>query len=320
MILLTGATGVVGRELAPLLPQDRLILARHRAQPGGSARQIAIDIRHAKLGLSDTDYQALCQEVDTIIHCAAITDMSGDVPELSTTNIAGVRNMIAFAEAAEAKLHFVSTAYCSDTYGPAAPVASEYVASKREAEALVRACAVPWTISRPSIISGHSKTGEIASFQGFHLFIATVLNGRLPIIPLERDTQCDFIPVDWVAEGIARVVASPKWGETYWLASGADALTIGEMVACGRAFAAEMGRDLNQVTWMSPQQVEADILPALRPRQRERLRILVDLSKVMARAAPFPTQVKAVTKDGLKAALLENLRYWKSQSGRRGSA
>ena len=64
MILLTGASGVVGRELAPRLPQDRLILARHRARPGGSARQVAIDIRQAKLGLSDTDYAALAQEVD----------------------------------------------------------------------------------------------------------------------------------------------------------------------------------------------------------------------------------------------------------------
>lgn len=319
MILLTGASGVVGRELAPRLPQDRLILARHRARPGGSARQVAIDIRQVKLGLSDTDYAALAQEVDTIVHCAAITDMSGDVPELGATNISGVRNVIAFAEAAEANLHFVSTAYCSQTYGPAAPVSSEYVSSKREAEALVRGSAVPWTISRPSIISGHSQTGEIASFQGFHLFIATVLNGRLPIIPLERDTQCDFIPVDWVAEGIADVVVEPTWGETYWFTSGAEALTIGEMVECGRTFAAEMGRDLNQVSWMSPQQVEAEILPALRPRQRQRLQILADLSKVMARAAPFPTQVNHVTRAGLNQALLANLRYWKSQSGRRDS-
>ena len=319
MILLTGASGVVGRDLAPRLPQDRLILARHRARPGGTARQVAIDIREPKLGLADTDYAALCEEVETIIHCAAITDMSGDVPELSATNISGVRNMIAFAEAAQAKLHFVSTAYCSKEYGPAAPVASEYVASKRDAEALVRESATPWTIVRPSIISGHSQTGEIASFQGFHLFIATVLNGRLPIIPLERETQCDFIPVDWVAKGIADVVAAPDWGQTYWLTSGENALTIGEMMECGRAFAAEMGRDLNQVSWMSPQQVEAEILPALRPRQRQRLQILGDLSKVMARAAPFPTRVEAVTKDGLKETLLENLRYWKSQSGSRGS-
>ena len=320
MILLTGASGVVGRELAPRLPQDRLILARHRTRPDSVARQVAIDIRQPRLGLSEHDHAVLCDEVDTIVHCAAITDMSGDVPELSATNISGVRNIIAFAEAAGARLHFVSTAYCSETYGPAAEVSSEYVASKREAEALVRTSSLEWTISRPSIISGHSQTGAIATFQGFHLFIATVLNGRLPIIPLERETQCDFIPADWVAEGIARVVEAPDWGATYWLSSGAEALTIGEMMECGRQFAREMGRDLNQVSWMSPQQVESEILPALRPRQRERLRILVDLSKVMARRQPFPTHVPAVTKDGLRETLLANLRFWKASKERRSEA
>ena len=320
MILLTGASGVVGRELAPRLPQEHLVLGRHRARPNSAARQVAIDIRQARLGLSMTDHAALCADIDTIVHCAAITDMSGDVPELAATNISGVQNIISFAEAAGARLHFVSTAYCSERYGPAAPVASEYVASKRQAEALVRSSQVDWTISRPSIISGHSKSGAIASFQGFHLFIATVLNGRLPIIPLERDTPCDFIPADWVAEGIARVVADPEWRQTYWLTSGEQALTIGEMMECGRQFAAEMGRDLNQVAWMSPQRVETEIFPTLRPRQRERLRILVDLSKVMTRRAAFPTHVPSVTKDGLRQTLLANLRYWKMQSKRPGGS
>ena len=316
MILLTGASGVIGRELAPRLPQEKLILARHRARPESPARQVAIDIRKPQLGLTSDNYAALCTEIDTVIHCAAITDMSGAVPELAATNISGVENIIAFAKAAGARLHFVSTAYCSQRYGPATQVDSEYVASKRAAEALVRKSGLEWTISRPSIISGHSRTGEIASFQGFHLFIATVLKGRLPIIPLERETPCDFIPVDWVAEELARIVAKPDWSRTHWLTSGQQALTIGEMVDCGRAFAASLGRDLSQVSWMSPAQVETDIFPKLRPRQRERLRILVDLSKVMARTAPFPTQIPNVTKVRLQDALLENLNYWKAQSKR----
>ena len=320
MILLTGASGVVGRELVGRLPQARLLVARHRTRPESDLPQIAIDIRAPQLGLDAAAYEALCDQIDTIVHCAAITDMSGQVPELSETNISGVQHVVDLAEAASAKLHFISTAYCSETYGSAHPVASEYVASKRAAEALVRASDLDWTIIRPSIISGHSQTGEIASFQGFHLFIATVLNGRLPIIPLARETQCDFIPVDWVADGIARIVADPSWGDTYWLTSGKEALTIGEMMDCGRQFAAEMGRDLNQVSWMSPEQVEQDILPTLRPRQRERLRILVDLSKVMARRAPFPTGVPGISKTDLRAALLANLRYWKAQARRPGSA
>lgn len=315
MILLTGASGVIGQDLVPRLAQDQLILGRHRAQPNSGARQVAIDIRRPSLGLGDLEYARLCVEVDTIIHCAAITDMSGQVPELSATNIAGVQHIVDFASAAGAKLHFVSTAYCSETYGPAAPVASDYVASKRAAEALVRESGLDWTIIRPSIIAGHSNTGAIASFQGFHLFIATVLKGRLPIIPVARQTPCDFVAVDWVAAAIAAIAAAPEFGRTYWLTAGEAALTIEEMMATGRPFASARGRNLDQVELMTPQAVEAEILPGLRPRLQERLLILTNLAKVMARRTAFPTDLEAVDKARLKQALLANLDYWGDQNG-----
>ncbi|MEM7327325.1 MAG: SDR family oxidoreductase [Pseudomonadota bacterium] len=315
MILLTGASGVIGQELAPLLRQDRLILARHRARPERSARQVAIDIRDPKLGLGERDYAGLCAEVDTIVHCAAITDMSGQVPELGATNISGVQHIVDFARAAGATLHFISTAYCSEVYGPVAPVASDYVASKRAAENVVRASGLDWTIIRPSIIAGHSQTGRISSFQGFHLFIATVLKGRLPILPVARQSPCDFVAVDWVAEAIARVVATPEWGRTYWLTAGGAALTIEDMMETGRPFADARGRDLDRVELMPPQAVEANILPGLRPRLQERLLILINLAKVMARRTAFPTDLEMVSKARLQQTLLANLDYWGDQSG-----
>lgn len=314
MILLTGASGVIGRDLTPRLPQDRLILARHRARPDSAARQVALDIRHPILGLSERDYAHLSADVDTVVHCAAITDMSGQVPELGATNISGVQHVVDFARAAEAQLHFVSTAYCSDTFGPVAPVSSDYVSSKRAAEAIVRESGLDWTIIRPSIIAGHSETGEIASFQGFHLFIATILKGRLPIIPVARQTPCDFVAVDWVAAAIANIVAQPEWGRTYWLTAGAAALTIEEMMETGRDFASAWGRDLDAVELMTPQAVETQILPDLKPRSRERLSILVNLAKVMARHTAFPSDLTHVDQAQLKSALLANLDYWGTQS------
>nr|WP_070961156.1 SDR family oxidoreductase [Hyphomonas sp. Mor2] len=320
MILLTGASGVIGSELAPLLPQDQLILARHRVRPEASARQISIDIRAPRLGLSEADYRTLSSTVQTIVHCAAITDMSGQTPELSATNIAGVQHVVDLARAAGARLHFVSTAYCSETYGPAYPVASDYVASKRAAEALVRGSGLDWTIIRPSIIAGHSETGAIASYQGFHLFIATILKGRLPILPLTGETPCDFVPVDWVAETIADIVRDPEWTRTYWLTAGSAALTIDQMMTDGDPFAAKMGRDLSAVELLSPHHVEADVLPKLPPRLQERLRILVDLSKVMARRAPFPSDLTRANSAALSSALLANLDYWAENPGGPGTA
>ena len=83
----------------------------------------------------------------------------------------------------------------------------------------------------------------------------------------------------------------------------------------GRAFADAWGRDLDSVQLMTPEAVEAGILPGLRPRLRDRLLILVNLAKVMTRRAAFPTDLEDISKARLKTALLSSLDYWGAQNG-----
>ena len=314
-ILLTGASGVLGSELAKRYPAGRLILTRHRTPLDHPAKQVSIDIRTPQLGLSDEDYAALASETDIIIHAAAITDMGGAAPGLEETNIDGVRHVAEFAKAADAPLHYISTAYCSLEYASVREVSSAYVESKRNAEDVVMQSGAPYTILRPSIISGHSETGEIASFQGFHLFIRQILMGRSPIIPLERGAHCDFIPVDLVARSVAEAVSAPEFGRTYWLTGGADALTIGDMFEVGRPFAEKMGRDLDQVKLVSPEEM-TEICEALPRRLKERALTMMELSNVMARAELFPSDVNALLGQGalskpvLAQTLSSNLEWW----------
>ncbi len=327
LYLVTGASGVVGSELVKCLPIDRMILGRHRARPESAARQIAIDIRAPQLGLSDAAYATLADEITGIVHCAAITDMNGVAEGLHETNIDGVRHMIDLARAANAPLHYVSTAYCSKTYGPKHPVASAYVASKRAAEALVRESDLDWTIIRPSIVVGHSETGHIASFQGFHLFITSILKGRLPFIPLEQSARCDFVPADYVASALAGIVNTPEYGRTYWLTGGSKAITIAAMMAYSMPFAAEFGRDLSTLTLADPETIRREHLPALGARMprrlMERLNVLMELSSVMATAQPFPSDMDALTADKpvlsgetLSKILGRNLHYWGQENGK----
>ena len=87
------------------------------------------------------------------------------------------------------------------------------------------------------------------------------------------------------------------------------------MMTTGRPFAEARGRDLDAVELMTPDAVEAEILPGLRPRMQERLLILVNLAKVMARRTAFPTDLGDVDKARLEQALLANLDYWGAQNG-----
>ncbi len=320
-LLLTGASGVVGSEVAKRLPPESLLLARHRARPESPAAQIAIDIRHPQLGLDDKSYARLASGISGILHCAAITDMNGVADGLHETNIDGVAHIVALAKTADTPLHYVSTAYCSETFGPKRPVTSPYVASKRAAEALVRQSGLNWTIARPSIVVGHSQTGEIANFQGFHLFITSILKGRLPFIPLDGDARCDYVPADYVAAALASIVAAPEYGRTYWLTGGDRAITIDEMMDYGHPFAAEFGKDLTALLIADPETIRRDYLPSLQdkiPRRlMERLNVLMELSSVMATARPFPSDMANLCQDrpplngvALRKVLGHNLHYW----------
>ncbi|MEO0884256.1 MAG: SDR family oxidoreductase, partial [Pseudomonadota bacterium] len=233
-ILLTGASGVVGTELVKLFAPENLILGRHRAQPNSEARQVSIDIRAPKLGLDATEYSSLTNEITSIIHAAAVTDMGAGAEGLEETNIDGVKNILALAADADVPLHYVSTAYCTKDFGPKRGAQSAYIESKRTAESLVRASDLNWTIIRPSIVVGHSETGHIANFQGFHLFIGSMLRGRLPLIPLDPADRCDFVPADLVAKGIAAIFHAPEYGRAYWL-SGFNHFGDGERrLSCGQ--------------------------------------------------------------------------------------
>ena len=320
-LLLTGASGVVGTEVVKCLPAEALLLSRYRTPLDTPARQISINIMEPRLGLDDTAYAELAGDISGILHCAAITDMNGVAEGLHETNIDGVRHIIALAETARAPLHYVSTAYCSETYGPKHPVASAYVASKRAAEQLVRDSKIDWTISRPSIVVGHSETGAIANFQGFHLFITSILKGRLPFIPLDADARCDFVPADYVAKALTEIVANPAFGQTNWLTGGTNAITIGQMMDYGRPFAEEFGRDLSALPMSDPDTFRREHLPALQarlPRRlMERLNVLMELSSVMATERPFPSdmdrlvnEAAPLTADALRKVLGHNLHFW----------
>ncbi|MEM9740896.1 MAG: SDR family oxidoreductase [Pseudomonadota bacterium] len=324
--LLTGASGVVGTEVVKCLPADHLLLGRHRAVPEGPARQVSIDIRRPNLGLDRTGYSDLADSISAIVHCAAVTDMKSARDDLMETNVAGARHMTTLAKEASVPLHFVSTAYCSREVGPKTPVQSAYIRSKRAAEDIVRGSAIDWTILRPSIVVGHSQTGEIASFQGFHLFITAILKGRLPFIPLEPEAHCDFVPADYIAAAIKSILRAPVFGRTYWLTAGRLAMTIQDMLNAGRPFAAKLGRDLDTLQFAAPETIQRDLLPTLETgapkRVMERLNVLMELGAVMATERPFPTDLPAVlphempvSAKVLRQVFEQNLRVWGRANG-----
>src|SRR6516165_4570512 len=207
-VLLTGASGVVGRALLPRLRDLDVVCLVHRSPVSGpNVSTVLGDIAEPMLGLDKRAYLELADKADAVIHCAAITDFNRAGDRLEATNVAGTEHVAAFAAAANAVLYHVSTAFVhTKADGDRGRTAIGYASSQSAAEEAVRASGVPHVIVRPSVVIGDSVTGEIAAFQGLHQVVAGMFAGMVPIIPFDPAWPIDFVPNDVVADAIACLV------------------------------------------------------------------------------------------------------------------
>ncbi len=199
-ILITGATGFLGGNLIKRLSKEDyhlVTLVRNKerwerfvgeACDGYSERlrgvePVSGDITLPMLGLSGRRFRRLAWQVDAIFHCAALTDFAhgGD---LFNTNIEGTRHLLQLALLGSKKhFHHISSAYVAgkssgtfyeEDFDKGQRFNNSYEESKFNGEGLVRRFtrehSLPFTIYRPSIIVGDSRTGHTQCYKGFYTF------------------------------------------------------------------------------------------------------------------------------------------------------
>ena len=286
------------------------------------------DLAEPFLGLDPDQYDRLAACIDAVIHCGAITNFRGDDSSLEAANVGGTANIIAFAEAAGARLYHVSTAFVDTVAnGERGAAAVRYAATKRDAEELVLRSSVPHVILRPSVVIGDSTTGAVSAFQGIYAVAAALVSGRVPVIPFGRTWPIDFIPSDWVADAIATVVEHRLTAGEYWLTAGEEALTIGDAVAILVAFARAELEPIKAPRFIRPGAF--DRLPgrlflgALPRTARTGVERMLDLFSVyLDRDSPMPSSLSELAPLGAmplpdgRQSLLASLRYWATTTGR----
>lgn len=264
-ILVTGATGLLGSYLVrDLLARDvpLAVLARPSRKQSARDRVEALvagwetclgrplprptviegDLAEDGCGLDADAIRWVGRHCGQVLNNAASLAFVGADPdgEPWRTNVGGIRNVLALAEAAGIRhVHHVSTAYvcglrsgtvlerdldCGQAFG------NDYEASKAEAEQLLRTAAHldSATVYRPSIIVGDSHTGYTSTYHGYfaslrlgHTLLTRVpigsTSGRalLTLLGIDPAASKNFVPVDWVSAVIAGAVVNPAVrGET----------------------------------------------------------------------------------------------------------
>ena len=88
-------------------------------------------------------------------------------------------------------------------------------------------------IARPSIVMGESDTGWTPAFNVLYWPLRAFARGLFEQVPALPDGRVDVVPVDYVADGIAKLIETDATG-TFNLVAGEDASTVEELsdLAC----------------------------------------------------------------------------------------
>lgn len=206
-VLVTGSSGFVGGALGRWLRehQGSHVTGLSRTPP----REGACDVHVAHdLSLGPPDLGAF----DAIVHCAALAAPWAKPAAYESSNIAGLRHMLAYAtRVAVTRFIFISSSAVHYVFGDQIGLTEEsplpkainlYAASKQRGEAMVRASGLGWTIVRPRAVFGPGDTVV------FPHILDAAKRGALPRL-VRRDgvtPRADLLYIDNLCWFLARIL------------------------------------------------------------------------------------------------------------------
>jgi thioester reductase-like protein/NADP-dependent 3-hydroxy acid dehydrogenase YdfG len=190
---------------------------RRSAHWGERVKPLVADL--TELELTDETIAEL-GEIDHVVHCAAIYDITAAEAEQRAANVEGTRAIIELTQRLDATLHHVSSIavagdfageYTEDDFDVGQQLPTPYHQTKFEAEMLVRSTpGLRYRIYRPAVVVGDSRTGEMDKIDGPYYFFGVL--SKLAVLPrftplmLPDTGRTNIVPVDYVADALAALM------------------------------------------------------------------------------------------------------------------
>ncbi len=241
--VVTGGTGFIGRRVVSRLldiSPDAQVWVLVRRQSLGRFERLAVQWgEQAKPLVGELTQLVLTEDaiaelgdVDHLVHCAAVYDITAGEAEQRAANVEGTRAVIELARRLDATLHHVSSIavagdfageYTEADFDVGQQLPTPYHQTKFEAESLVRSTpGLRYRIYRPAVVVGDSRTGEMDKVDGPYYFFGVL--AKLAVLPsltpiLLPDTgRTNIVPVDYVTDALVALMhAESRDGQTFHL-------------------------------------------------------------------------------------------------------
>jgi nucleoside-diphosphate-sugar epimerase len=225
-ILLTGASGFVGRELSTKYEISKMVVrdnAKYRNQSSHIIKALN----------ATTDWKGAFYNVDTIIHLAGLAhSKSFSIEDYQSVNVGGTLHLAAEAAKSNVKRFvFVSSIGVNGTFTLEQPFSNlsepkphnSYAQSKYDAEVgltkIAQETGMELVIVRPTLVYGPYAPGNFG--------MLTRLINKLPCLPFGLiDNKRDFIAVQNLADLLIICANSPDAAGHIFLASDGETVSI----------------------------------------------------------------------------------------------